>query len=136
MPHITLDYSAHLAGRFDRAALVKELHALVSEDSGSAGVCKTLCRPVDETFAGEAAGSFSFVHVDIGLLPGRSEPVKARLSEDVLELVGRHLRAAGEDGAVRSVEVRELAASYRLSPGGPAVAPRCPEREDTSTAQA
>ncbi|MFI0168179.1 5-carboxymethyl-2-hydroxymuconate Delta-isomerase [Streptomyces sp. NPDC017095] len=114
MPHLTLDYSSRLAGVFDASVLVKELHPLVLEESGSAGVCKTLVRPVD-TYVGDMSCEESgFVHVEVGLLPGRPEEQRARLAESVLALLGAHLRAAGAE-AVCSVEVRELSGTYRLS---------------------
>ncbi|GGS62275.1 5-carboxymethyl-2-hydroxymuconate delta isomerase [Streptomyces griseoviridis] len=113
MPHLTIDYSARLGAAFDRAALVRELHPLVIEESGSTGVCKTLLRPV-ETCVGDGVGEGdAFVHVEVGLKPGRSEALKGRLAESIVALVGKHLRA---DGAVVSAEVRELAGSYRLDP--------------------
>ncbi|GHE05118.1 5-carboxymethyl-2-hydroxymuconate Delta-isomerase [Streptomyces alanosinicus] len=118
MPHLTIDYSARLAGAFDVCALVKQLHPLVVEESGSSGVCKTLVRPV-ETYVGDVpSAQTAFVHVDVGLMPGRSEERKARLSESVLALLGRHvpLDDGAEEQAVLTVEVRDLAASYRLSP--------------------
>ncbi|WP_369368389.1 5-carboxymethyl-2-hydroxymuconate Delta-isomerase [Streptomyces sp. CG4] len=118
MPHLTIDHSAHLAGAFDACALVKELHPLVVEESGSSGVCKTLVRPV-ETYVGDPASrEAAFVHVEVGLMPGRSETQKARLSESVLALLARHVPAVeGTEGrTVISVEVRDLAGSYRLSP--------------------
>ncbi|EST19225.1 hypothetical protein M878_42440 [Streptomyces roseochromogenus subsp. oscitans DS 12.976] len=118
MPHLTIDHSVRLTGAFDACALVKELHPLVVEESGSSGVCKTLIRPV-ETYAGDPPGrETAFVHVEVGLMPGRSEAQKARLSESVLGLLARHL-PAGDDAegqVVISVEVRDLAGSYRLSP--------------------
>ncbi|MBT2410711.1 5-carboxymethyl-2-hydroxymuconate delta isomerase [Streptomyces sp. ISL-12] len=118
MPHLAIDYSAHLADVFDRAALVRELHPLVLEESGSAGVCKTLVRPA-ETYVGDGAGEgAAFVHVEVGLKPGRSEALKGHLAESILALVGKHLRA---DDVVLSAEVRELAGSYRLSPAAPRV---------------
>lgn len=51
-------------------------------------------------------------------MPGRSEARKARLSESVLALLARHLPADDGDReqVFLSVEVRDLAASYRLSP--------------------
>ncbi|KUN01073.1 5-carboxymethyl-2-hydroxymuconate delta isomerase [Streptomyces yokosukanensis] len=118
MPHLTIDHSSRPAGAFDACALVKELHPLVIEESGSSGVCKTLVRPV-ETYAGEVPHTEAFfVHVEIGLMPGRSEARKARLSERVLALLARHVPGGGgtEGQAVVSVEVRDLAGSYRLSP--------------------
>ncbi|WP_181798676.1 5-carboxymethyl-2-hydroxymuconate Delta-isomerase [Streptomyces sp. WELS2] len=115
MPHLTIDYSSRLAAVLDAGVLVKELHPLVLEESGSAGVCKTLVRPVD-TYVGDTSnGETAFLHIEVGLLAGRPEHQRARLSERVLALAGGHLRAAGVPEAVVSVEVRELAGSYRLS---------------------
>ncbi|MFF7356119.1 MULTISPECIES: 5-carboxymethyl-2-hydroxymuconate Delta-isomerase [Streptomyces] len=118
MPHLTIDYSAHLAETFDPSALVKELHPLVVEESGTSGVCKTLVRPV-ATYVGDGpGGETAYVHVEIGLMPGRPEGRKAHLSESVLALLAKHLPTddGAEEQAVVSVEVRDLAGSYRLSP--------------------
>ncbi|MFF8287127.1 5-carboxymethyl-2-hydroxymuconate Delta-isomerase [Streptomyces albus] len=117
MPHITIDYSRELEAAFDRRAFVRELHPMVLARTGSAGVCKTFCRPAAETYAGEGeAGPVAFVHVEVGLLPGRPEPLKARLAEQVLALLDKHLPAAARPGGevIRSAEIRDLAASYRL----------------------
>ncbi|GAA3118786.1 hypothetical protein GCM10010521_02960 [Streptomyces rameus] len=117
MPHLTLDHSSHLAGVLDVGVLLKELHRLVIEESGSAGVCKTLVRPA-ETYVGDSpSGDAGFVHLEVGLMPGRPEEQKALLSESAMALIDRHLRAAGVRGSTVSVEVRELAGSYRLSSG-------------------
>lgn len=117
MPHLTIDYSSHLAGSFDPGALVRELHPLVVEESGTTGVCKTLVRPV-ETYVGDRPSEESvFVHVEVGLMPGRPEVLRKRLAEGVLALLDKHLRVEGvPEGAVFSVEVRDLAGSYGLSP--------------------
>ncbi|MFF8401478.1 5-carboxymethyl-2-hydroxymuconate Delta-isomerase [Streptomyces sp. NPDC015684] len=114
MPHLAIDYSSRLAGVLDPGALARELHPLVVEESSSTGVCKTLFRPV-ETYVGDPTGRETvFVHVEVGLMPGRSEARKARLSERILALLAGHLPGDGAAGAVFSVEVRDLSASYRL----------------------
>ncbi|MEU7301354.1 5-carboxymethyl-2-hydroxymuconate Delta-isomerase [Streptomyces sp. NPDC007206] len=118
MPHLTIDYSSRLAGAFDARAFVKELHPLVVEESGTSGVCKTLLRPAG-TYVGDGPGTDAvFVHVEVGLMPGRPEDQKARLSESVLALLAKHLPADDGDRerVFLSVEVRDLAASYRLAP--------------------
>ncbi|MEU2439568.1 5-carboxymethyl-2-hydroxymuconate delta isomerase [Streptomyces rubradiris] len=115
MPHLTIDHSSRLAGVLDASVLVKELHPLVLEESGSTGVCKTLVRQVDTYVGDMSSGETAFLHIEVGLLAGRPEHRRARLSERVLALAEGHLRAAGVPEAVLSVEVRELAASYRLS---------------------
>ncbi|MYW15377.1 5-carboxymethyl-2-hydroxymuconate delta isomerase [Streptomyces sp. SID161] len=115
MPHLTLDHSAHLTGVLDADVLVKELHRLVVEESGSAGVCKTLVRPAG-TYVGDTPdGEAGFLHLEVGLMPGRPEEQRARLSESALALLDRHLRTVGVRVSAVSVEVRELAGSYRLS---------------------
>ncbi|AEW99419.1 5-carboxymethyl-2-hydroxymuconate Delta-isomerase [Streptantibioticus cattleyicolor] len=116
MPHITVDYSARLDAVFDRRAFVRELHPLVVETAGSRGVCKTFFRAAAETYAGDLpSAETAFVHVEIGLLPGRGDALKARLSEAVLDLLDRHLPADPGERWAHSVEVRDLAPSYRLS---------------------
>ncbi|MFI2644013.1 5-carboxymethyl-2-hydroxymuconate Delta-isomerase [Streptomyces sp. NPDC018610] len=113
MPHLTIDCSERLADALDRVALLKELHPLVLGGSGSTGVCKTFFRRA-ETYVGEGTmGEAEFLHVEVGLMPGRSEALKTRLSESILRLLAAHLPP---DGVVCSVEVRELAGSYRLFP--------------------
>ncbi|MFJ5885884.1 isomerase [Kitasatospora cineracea] len=118
MPHITVDYSPQLADVFDRPGFVRELHPLVREWVASRGVCKTFFRPAAETWVDGSDGQVTaFVHIAIGLLPGRPEGLKARLSEEVLRLLDKHLRPVLGREVVRSAEVRDLAASYRLRTG-------------------
>ncbi|MGY0023482.1 5-carboxymethyl-2-hydroxymuconate Delta-isomerase [Streptomyces sp. cg35] len=114
MPHIVIDYSDGLAGTVDVPALVAELHPLVVERVRSVGVGKTFARPSATYVDGAAA---PFVHVEVGLLPGRPQALKAALCEDVLGLLDKHLGASsGITGITCSVEVRDLDASYRLFP--------------------
>lgn len=114
MPHLTIDYSSQLDGAFDREILVKDLHTTVIAESGSTGICKTFFRPAEAYVGDQAPGESLFVHAEVGLLPGRSEALKARLAESVLAILRRHLPAAEQ--AICSVEIRDLADSYRLSP--------------------
>lgn len=115
MPHITVDYSPQLADAFDRPGFVRELHPLVREWVASRGVCKTFFRQAAETWVDDADGQLvAFVHIAIGLLPGRPEGLKSRLSEEVLRLLDKHLRPALDRRIVRSAEVRDLTPSYHL----------------------
>ncbi|MEV1018760.1 5-carboxymethyl-2-hydroxymuconate delta isomerase [Streptomyces sp. NPDC050264] len=112
MPHIVIDYSDGLVGTVDVPALVAELHPLVVGHVRSVGVGKTFARPSATYVDGAAA---LFLHVEVGLLPGRPRSVKTALSEDVLALLDKHTSAA--PGSVTcSVEVRDLDESYRLFP--------------------
>ncbi|MFE1955332.1 5-carboxymethyl-2-hydroxymuconate Delta-isomerase [Streptomyces sp. NPDC059524] len=121
MPHVTVDYSPGLAGTFDRHAFAAALHTLVVEAAGSQGTCKVFFRAATETYVmGCEDEGTPVAHVEVALLPGRSEGTLARLSAKVLELLRTHLGpGAGGDGTgggvVCSVEVRPLAA-YSLYP--------------------
>ncbi|MEU5088519.1 5-carboxymethyl-2-hydroxymuconate delta isomerase [Streptomyces sp. NPDC021356] len=115
MPHITVDCPRRLAGLFDLSAFTAELHPMVLAGSSSAGTCKTLFRKATEAHVAHRHSSeVLFVHVEVGLLPGRSDGLKARLAENILGLLENHVRKATTDDVVCSVEVRDLAGSYRL----------------------
>ncbi|MCZ0979420.1 isomerase [Streptomyces diastatochromogenes] len=108
MPQITVDYSAPL----DRRGFARALHPLVVETvDASLGACKTRFREVEEFVVGGGAEEEVLVHVEIGLLAGRTDEVKARLAEAVLDLLPGYLKAA--EGVRLSVEVRDLDGSYR-----------------------
>ncbi|WP_435970481.1 5-carboxymethyl-2-hydroxymuconate Delta-isomerase [Streptomyces sp. Qhu_M48] len=108
MPQITVDHSAPL----DRRGFALALHPLVVESVGTTlDACKTRFREVGEAVVGDGATEDVVVHVEIALLSGRTDEVKARLSEAVLDLLPAYVDATG---AVRlSVEVRDLESSYR-----------------------
>jgi 5-carboxymethyl-2-hydroxymuconate isomerase len=120
VPHITVDYSPRLTGAFDRPGFAGALHALVVETAGSQGTCKVFFRAATETYVmgGEDEGT-PVVHVEVALLPGRSETTLTLLSRRALRL----LRSLVPADTVCSVEVRQLAAyslePTRLSPEGP-----------------
>ncbi|MGW2343971.1 5-carboxymethyl-2-hydroxymuconate Delta-isomerase [Streptomyces sp. NPDC001661] len=116
MPQITVDYSPRLSDTLDRRALATELHALVVEGSGSRGTCKTFFRAATETYVvGSEHEDVPVVHVEVALLPGRSERTMTRLSQRILALLLEHVGADSGDDVVCSVEVRPLAA-YSLYP--------------------
>ncbi|WP_225636639.1 5-carboxymethyl-2-hydroxymuconate delta isomerase [Streptomyces solaniscabiei] len=118
MPHLTVDYSARLASAFDHEALVRELHVLVGEESGSAGVCKRFVRPAETYIGDQVTEVVAFLDLEIGLRPGRSERLRARLAERAAAAVDRHFRTGPAQDVVVSAEVRELTDSYRLSHTG------------------
>ncbi|MFF9847565.1 5-carboxymethyl-2-hydroxymuconate Delta-isomerase [Streptomyces litmocidini] len=108
MPQITVDYSAPL----DRRGFALALHPLVVKTVDTTlDTCKTRFREVEEVVVGGGATDDVIVHVEIALLPGRTDEVKARLSEAVLDLLPAYLKAG--EGVRLSVEVRDLEASYR-----------------------
>ncbi|MEV4938769.1 5-carboxymethyl-2-hydroxymuconate Delta-isomerase [Streptomyces zaomyceticus] len=108
MPQITVDHSAPL----DRRGFALALHPLVVKTVDTTpDACKTRFREVGEAVVGDGSTEDAIVHVEIALLPGRTDEVKATLSEAVLDLLPGYLGAT--EGARLSVEIRDLEASYR-----------------------
>ena len=97
-------------------AFVRDLHeAVVEIAAAKPEACKTLFREAHTGFGYEGLtdDTHVVVHVTIGLLAGRSDETKARLTEAVLDLLRKHV--APEDGVTlhASAEIRDLDASYR-----------------------
>ncbi|MFE7959454.1 5-carboxymethyl-2-hydroxymuconate Delta-isomerase [Streptomyces sp. NPDC057413] len=114
MPQITVDYSGRLADAFDRPGFARALHeATVEIAAAKPPACKTQFRPTEDTVVGPDTEGHAIVHVTIGLLAGRTEETKARLTETVLELLRRHVKPAEGLALHASAEVRDLDASYR-----------------------
>ncbi|MEW2247525.1 5-carboxymethyl-2-hydroxymuconate Delta-isomerase [Streptomyces sp. NPDC058733] len=114
MPQITVDYSGRLADAFDRPGFARALHeATVEIAAAKPPACKTQFRRTEDTVVGPDTEGHAIVHVTIGLLAGRTEETKARLTETVLELLRQHVKPAEGLALHASAEVRDLDASYR-----------------------
>ncbi|WP_367323696.1 5-carboxymethyl-2-hydroxymuconate Delta-isomerase [Streptomyces sp. HUAS ZL42] len=116
MPQITVDYSATIDSAFDRAGFAEALHtATVEIAAAKPEACKTQFRHSEYTAFGyedPEEQRHAIVHVTLGLLAGRTDETKAKLTEAVLELLGKHIES---EGFVlhASAEVRDLDPSYR-----------------------
>ncbi|MFC4498883.1 MULTISPECIES: 5-carboxymethyl-2-hydroxymuconate Delta-isomerase [Streptomyces] len=120
MPQITVDYSPAMSRAFDEEEFAKALHASVVEIAAAKPeACKTLFRKADSAayaYQDLAVEEHAIVHVTLGLLAGRSDETKARLTEAVLELLREHVE--NEDFVLHaSAEVRDLDPSYRKYEG-------------------
>ncbi|WP_406371243.1 5-carboxymethyl-2-hydroxymuconate Delta-isomerase [Streptomyces sp. NBC_00647] len=114
MPQITVDYSAPLEDAFDRPGFALALHAeVVRTVAAKIGGCKTQFRRTEDTVVGADAGGHAVVHVTLGLLAGRTEEAKAKLTEAALELLKTHVKPAEGVELHASAEVRDLDPSYR-----------------------
>ncbi|MFF7351111.1 5-carboxymethyl-2-hydroxymuconate Delta-isomerase [Streptomyces filipinensis] len=116
MPQITIDYSDIVEDAFDREGFARALHeATVEIAAAKPEACKTQFRPSAYTAFGyedPGARGHAIVHVAIGLLAGRSDETKARLTQAVLELLREHVADTGV-ALHASAEVRDLDPSYR-----------------------
>ncbi|WP_030932406.1 5-carboxymethyl-2-hydroxymuconate Delta-isomerase [Streptomyces sp. NRRL S-646] len=115
MPQITVDHSKTIS--FDREGFARDLHAAVVEIAAAKPeACKTQFRRSEVTafgFEDPDEQGHAIVHVTLGLLAGRTEETKARLTEAVLELLKKHVEDDGHVALHASAEVRDLDPSYR-----------------------
>ncbi|MEV7362969.1 5-carboxymethyl-2-hydroxymuconate Delta-isomerase [Streptomyces sp. NPDC003328] len=116
MPQITVDYSASLEDSFDRRGFAPALHAEVVEIAAARiEACKTQFRRTGDTTVGADLEGHAVVHVTLGLLAGRSDDTRVRLTEVTLELLRQHVKPAEGVALHLSAEVRDLDPSYRKS---------------------
>ena len=115
MPQITVDHSQAIS--LDREGFALDLHhALVEIAAAKPEACKTQFRASQVTafgYADPGEPDHVIVHVTIGLLAGRTDETKARLTEAVLDLLKKHVEDDGHATLHASAEVRDLDASYR-----------------------
>ncbi|WP_181797690.1 5-carboxymethyl-2-hydroxymuconate Delta-isomerase [Streptomyces sp. WELS2] len=120
MPQITIDYSDLMEDAFDREGFARALHeATVEIAAAKPEACTTQFRPSALTAFGyedSGARGHAVAHVTIGLLAGRTDETKARLTETVVELLREHVKGGAFVLHV-SAEARDLDPSYRMSHG-------------------
>ncbi|MBV6698301.1 5-carboxymethyl-2-hydroxymuconate Delta-isomerase [Kitasatospora aureofaciens] len=109
MPQISVDYSAGLAGSFDRRALGLAINRLaVKTIDAKPEACKTLFRASDEFVVGESAGPDTQVLVEFQIFPGRTPEAKAALSEGVLALLAEHITPAPGTRLFTAVNIADI----------------------------
>ena len=116
MPHLVLEYSANVPDQPDLRRLLLDLHdALAATGLFERKDLKSRAVRHDVFAVADGAEDRPFVALSIAILGGRSDEVKAAISETALDVLVRafpELVAEGR-GAI-SVEVRDLhRASYR-----------------------
>ncbi|MEV7776197.1 isomerase [Kitasatospora sp. NPDC086791] len=96
MPQISVDYSAGLAGGFDRRALGLAINRVAEETlDAKPESCRTVFRQSEELVVGTTGGPTDVqVYVEVQMFPGRTPEAKAALMEGVLALLAEHVRPA------------------------------------------
>ncbi|GGU85233.1 5-carboxymethyl-2-hydroxymuconate Delta-isomerase [Lentzea flava] len=109
MPQVTVQYSAPLAAGFSRREFALAVHNAASDliSSATKGF-KTRFIVLDETVVGHGNPNHHMLHVIVDILPGRSEELRARLGEPVLDLLEAHLVIPAEHSVQMTTEIREL----------------------------
>ncbi|MFE7591715.1 5-carboxymethyl-2-hydroxymuconate Delta-isomerase [Kitasatospora sp. NPDC057512] len=116
MPQISVDYSADLAGTFDRRGLGLAINRLAEATiDAKPESCKTVFRQSEVLVVGTSgtAGDTQ-VFVEFQIFPGRSPEAKAALSEGVLALLARFVRPRPGTRLFTAVNIADIdRESYR-----------------------
>lgn len=109
MPHIIVEYTDHLS--VDIPKLTIELHrTLVAQETVKEEAVKTRAIPVKATVVGTGKCHDKMIHVQLKLLPGRSDELRRTMAEALFNTVKK---IAIDDHISISVETSELhAESY------------------------
>src|SRR5688500_12995851 len=108
MPQIVVSYSENLLPLFDRQAFARDLHReAVKIIDAPLDDYKTRFLPVATWTIGDGEGPDTLVHVDFGLLSGRSEEARAELAKRLLSVLREALPGAPARTHL-TVEVREM----------------------------
>ncbi|MFP5484471.1 MAG: 5-carboxymethyl-2-hydroxymuconate Delta-isomerase [Gammaproteobacteria bacterium] len=97
MPHLTIEYSANLAG-FPEAQVLTELNQAVtgSPEVADEADLKSRCVVHDHYAVGTAPEGRAFVHAQLRLLSGRTPEAKKDFSERIAAVLRQHTpRPAG-----------------------------------------
>jgi len=111
MPHLTLEYTSNLSEKGDFRFLFRAFHYLLTEIlSTELGTCKSRAVCFDDYYVGGGEDN-AFVHVNLGILSGRSEEQLKTISRSIVLVLKKHFN----DFIVRkkinlqiSIEIREL----------------------------
>jgi len=90
MPHCILEYSHNLVDRPDLRHVLQEVNgALIATGLFDPGDIKSRAVAHDTVVIGDGATDRTFVTVDVQMLEGKSDAVKAQLAESVLAVLER-----------------------------------------------
>ncbi|MFE7528140.1 5-carboxymethyl-2-hydroxymuconate Delta-isomerase [Kitasatospora sp. NPDC057542] len=116
MPQISVDYSADLAGTFDRRGLGLAINRLAEATiDAKPESCKTVFRQSEVLVVGTSgAAADTQVFVEFQIFPGRTPEAKAALSEGVLALLARYVRPKPGTRLFTAVDIADIdRESYR-----------------------
>lgn len=106
MPHITVEYSDHIAASLDFPEMLSALHAdLADKETIDINAIKTRARASEFSIVGDGRSASGFVHITLRLLPGRSEILRAEMAKSLFETAKGYIEAGQ---IALSVEIVEL----------------------------
>ncbi len=109
MPQITIDYSGNLGSGFDPRELARRIHedAVTIIDTELVS-CKTRIREITNFVIGNGGPNQAMIHVELGILHGRTDQQKRQLADAVLDAAGEFIEKSAHMDLQLTVEVRNL----------------------------
>lgn len=110
MPHLTIEYSRNLQDGFALAETLREVNAtlVASGQIRDELDLKSRIVPLDETVVGTGAGDRGFVYCALRVLPGRTDEVKASISERIGTVMRNRIPRPAGMVVQLSVEIIEM----------------------------
>lgn len=116
MPHIILEHSANIVEKPDFTSLFTKLHdTMMTFGVFTLEDLKSRAYASDNYFIADGKAHHAFVHVEVGILSGRSLEMRESISEQLIGILQDFFRdSLHERHCIVSLEVRELdRATYR-----------------------
>lgn len=110
MPHIILEHSTNIVEKTDFTSLFKKLHdTMMTFGVFTLDDLKSRAYASDNYFIADGKEHHAFVHVEVGILSGRSLEMREKLSEQMIGVLQDAFRdSLHERHCIVSLEVREL----------------------------
>ncbi len=117
MPHIIIEHSKGILTQIYRDSFMRDIHNSIAGMHGcELGRIKTRAIEYDSgrTFVGEHGTFAEMVHINLKLMPGRSDEEKTELAQALYQAANTHVPADKFPNRSLTVEVSELhGPSYR-----------------------
>jgi uncharacterized protein len=125
MPQLVLDYSGNVGQEVDFERLFEGLHQALADAAGvDVAACKSRAMRRETFRVGEGVAGQAFVHMEVGLLSGRTAEKKRDIAAVCLDVLALHYAESLERLDLQlTVEVRDMdRPGYAKRVGGPAQA--------------
>jgi len=126
MPQLVLDYSGNVRQQVDFHRLFLGLHQVLADTAGvDVAACKSRAMRRDAFAVGEGGAGQAFVHLEVGLLSGRTPEQKRDIAAVCLDVLALHYAESLEALDLQiTVEVRDMdRPGYAKRVGGQAQTP-------------
>lgn len=110
MPHIILEHSSNIVEKSDFKNVFKKLHDVMMEFGVfTLNDIKSRVYSADNFFIADGAPHHAFVHCEVGILSGRNQEMREKLSEKLIGVLKDEFQdSLHERHCIVSLEVREL----------------------------